>query len=159
MEKISTLARSLFIILLATAIFAGCSKTQAEPNEVVGPKETVVLPMLDLNNNEVGALYIDNMNGKAQARISINNGYYTAGENMKTNATLTDASGTAVYAHCTDLDGKTGKCSTFPIRRLSNNSDATFSDVTATQGLVFNVLDRTGNIVARSAKHVIVIDN
>lgn len=160
MEKIATLARSILILFLATGIFTACTKSAAEPNdEQLGPKETVVLPMMDINNNEVGALYIDNMNGRAQARIAINDGHYTAGENMKANATLTTADGTVVYANCTDLDGKTGKCSTFPIKRLSNNADATFTDVTVTQGLVFNVLDRNGNIVAKSAKHVIVIDN
>jgi hypothetical protein len=162
MEKINTLASSFFTMLLALSLFSSCTKSAAEAptDEQIGPKETVVLPMLDVNNNQVGSLYIDQMNsGRAQARIAINDGYYTVGENMKTNATLTTTDGTTVYATCTDLDGKSGKCSTFPIRRLNNNSDAMFSDVTNTQGLVFNVLDKNGNIVAKSAKHVIVIDN
>ena len=160
MEKIVTLARSFFIMLLAAGIFTACTKSVAETDdEITGPKETVVLPMLDVNNNQVGSLYLDNMSGRAQARIAINDGHYTAGENMKANATLTTADGTTVYANCTDLDGNTGKCTTFPIRQLSNNIDATYIDVTGTQGLVFNIFDRDGNIVAKSAKHVIVIDN
>jgi hypothetical protein len=99
------------------------------------------------------------MNGKARARISMNNGYYTAGNNMKTNITLTDANGTALYAHCQDVNGNTGQCSTFPITVLKDNSDALFDKITTTEGLVFNVMDNNNNVFARSAKYTIAIDN
>jgi hypothetical protein len=163
MEKISTLARSFVMMILAISLFSSCTKSAADAptDEQLGPKETIALPMFDVSNNtEVGSLYIDKMNsGRAQARIEMKDALYVSGDNMKANATLTSSNGTTVYAHCTDLDGKSGKCSTFPIKVLSNNSDAMFSDVTNAQGLVFNVLDKNGNIVARSAKHVIIIDN
>lgn len=159
MERINTIARSAFTMLLAIAIFSGCSKTASAPDEVQGPKETIVLPLVDISNNEVGSLYIDDMNGRAQARISMKNGHYTAGQNMKANITLTTTDGTAVYANCADVNGNTGKCNTFPIKVLSNNSDATFEYVARTQGIVFNVLDRNNNVYAKSVKFTIVIDN
>jgi len=145
MERINTLASSFFTMLLASSLlFSGCSKSTAEPptDEQLGPKETVVLPMLDVNNNEVGSLHIDRMNsGRAQARITINQGYYTAGENMKTNATLTTSDGTTVYATCTELDGKNGKCSKFPIKRLSSKPGGLFNEVNNEQGLVLEGLE------------------
>lgn len=160
MKKINTLTGMAFTLLLATSLSSGCSKSAASPDEEIsGPKETVVLPMFNTTDQQVGSLYIDNMNGRARARISIDNGFYTLGENMKTNVTLTTASGTTVYALCTELDGTNGKCTTFPIKVLSDNSDASFSGVTSTSGLVFNVLDKNNNVYARSAKHTIVIDN
>ncbi|HEX6914438.1 MAG TPA: hypothetical protein VF145_04315 [Chitinophagaceae bacterium] len=159
MKKINTLAGWACTLLLATGLSSGCTKSAANPEEIKGPKETVVLPLLNISDQQVGSLYIDDMSGRARARISLNNGYYTAGENMKANVTLTSGSGTTVYAHCTDVDGGTGKCTTFPIKVLSDNSDATFSHVTTTNGLVFNVLDRNNNVFARTAKHTIVIDN
>jgi hypothetical protein len=160
MEKISTLARTFFTMLLAISLFSSCSKSSAEAptDEQLGPKETVALPMFDANNAEVGSVYIDKMNsGRAQARITVNDGYYTAGASMKANATLTTANGTNVYATCTDVDGKTGKCSTFPIKKLNDNSDASFSDVTTSNGLVFNVLDANGNILYKTAKYVVIL--
>jgi len=160
MEKITTLAKTFFSMLLAVAIFSSCSKSAAEAptDEQLGPKETVALPMFDANNVEVGSMYIDRMNsGRAQARIELSDGYYTAGQSMKANATLTTANGSTVYATCTDVDGKTGKCSTFPIKKLSNNTDATFSDATTTNGLVFNVMDANGNILYKTAKYVVIL--
>ena len=146
-------------MLLAISLFSSCSKSSAEPpsDEIIGPKETVVLPMLDGGNTQVGSVYIDNMNsGRAQARIALYNGHYN-GENLKANVTLSIGSATHVYATCTDVDGKTGKCNTFPIKRLSDNIDATFTDITRTDGIVFNVLDANGNIIYRTAKYVVIL--
>jgi len=81
MERIGTFLKPVAAAIAMAAIF-GCSKTASEP-EIQGPKETVVLNMLDVSNNTVGSLYIDNMNGKAQARIKMKNGYYTTGTDMK----------------------------------------------------------------------------
>jgi len=157
MEKITTLARSLCTMLLALTLFTSCSKTAGEPtDEQMGPKETVVLPMYDISDNEVGAVYIDRMNsGRAQARIELNKGSFTTGEAMKANATLQD--GTMIYAHCTDVNGTTGKCSTFPIRQLKNNSDAMFGEITTMNGLEFNVLDKNGTVIARSGTHTVIM--
>jgi hypothetical protein len=158
MEKINTLLKPALAMLLAIAIF-GCSKTASEPNEVKGPKETVVLNLVDVSDQKVGSLYIDNMNGRARARIAMDNGYYTPGTDMKANITLTDANGTTVYAHCQDVSGNTGQCSTFPITVLKDNSDALYGQITSTSGLVFNVMDKNNNVFAKSARQTIVIDN
>lgn len=158
MEKISTLLKSACTAMLAIGLLSGCSKTAAEP-EIKGPKETIVLPLVDMSNAQVGSLYIDDMGGRAQARIELDKGHYTAGQNMKANVTLTSGGNTAVYAHCTDVDGNTGKCNTFPIKVLRDNSDALFTGITTTQGIVFNVMDRNNNVYARTAKHTIVMDN
>ena len=156
MEKI--LLRSGLILLIAISFLSGCSKTAAEP-EIRGPQETVILSLVDVSDQQVGNLYIDNMNGRAQARISLDSGYYTAGQNLKANITLTTADGTAVYAHCTDVNGNTGKCNTFPIKVLEDNSDALFKEITSTDGIVFNVLDANNNVFARSEQYTIVINN
>lgn len=157
MERTNTLTRMLLAILLVTGIF-GCSKTATQP-EVRGPKETIVLDMVDISNNTVGTLYIDNMDGKAQARIKMNDGTYTAGNNMKANITLTDANGTVIYANCQDVSGANGQCKTFPITVLSDNSDASYQKITSTNGIVFNVMDKNNNVFAKSTKTTIVIDN
>jgi hypothetical protein len=160
MEKLKTFVRSALMLMLVVVLLNACSKTAARPNdEMKGPSETVVLNLVDVNNQEVGSLYIDNMNGRAQARISMDSGYYTAGQDMKTNITLTTTAGTTLYANCTDVSGGNGKCSTFPIKVLKNNSDALFKEITGTEGIVFNVLDRNNNVFARSTQHAIVIDN
>ncbi len=160
MEKPNTIIRSTLVLLLAIILLNACSKTAAKPNEEIqGPSETVVLSLVDVNNHHVGSLYIDNMKGRAQARISMDSGYYRAGENMKANITLTTSAGTTVYAHCTDVSGNTGKCNTFPIKVLQNNSDAIFKELTTTNGIIFNILDANNDVFARSAQHAIVIDN
>lgn len=160
MGKLNILIRSAFILVLVVILLNACSKTAASPNdEIKGPSETVVLNLVDVNNHEVGSLYIDNMNGRAQARISMDSGYYSAGQDMKANITLTTTDGTTLYANCTDVNGGTGKCSTFPIKVLKNNSDALFKEITSTEGIVFNVLDRNNNVFARSTQHTVVIDN
>jgi hypothetical protein len=158
MEKINTLLRSACLIMLAIGVFSGCSKTAAEP-EIPGPKETVVLNLVDVQDQKVGSLFIDNMNGKAQARISMDSGYYYTDANMKANITLSTPDGTVLYAHCTDVNSKDGKCSTFPITVLKDNSDALFRAITTTSGIVFNVMDKNNNVFAKSVKHTIVIDN
>jgi hypothetical protein len=159
MEKKNTLLSVAFAMLLAITLL-GCSKTASAPKEEVkGPTETVVLNMVDISNNNVGTLYIDNMNGKAQARIKMDSGYYTAGTDMKANVTLTDANGTAVYALCTDVSGKDGQCKTYPITVLKDNSDAVYQSITSTNGIVFNVYDKDNKVYARSTKQTIVIDN
>jgi hypothetical protein len=114
---------------------------------------------MDVSNNKVGALYIDNMDGKAQARIKMDSGRYTAGTDMKANVTLTDANGTSVYALCTDVSGKDGQCKTFPITVLQDNSDALYQNIISTTGIVFNVFDKNNNVYAKSTKQTIVIDN
>jgi hypothetical protein len=160
MEKLNTLIRSALMLMLVVVLLNACSKTAARPNdEIKGPSETVVLNLVDVNNKEVGSLYIDNMNGRAQARISMDSGYYNAGQDMKANITLTTSNGTTLYANCTDVSGGNGKCSTFPIKVLKNNSDALFQEITSTDGIVFNVLDRNNNVFARSTQHTVVIDN
>jgi hypothetical protein len=135
----------------------GCSKTASAPEEIQGPSETIVLNMVDVSNKTVGALYIDNMNGKAQARIKMNEGSYTAGTNMKANITLTDGSTTTVYANCQDVSGKDGQCKTFPITVLNDNSDALFEKIARTDGIVFNVLDQNNNVYAKSKQHTIIL--
>lgn len=157
MERKCTWMTSLTAMGIAVMMF-GCSKTATEP-EVKGPKETVVLNLVDVSNNTVGAVFIDNMDGRAQARIRMNNGSYSAGTDMKANITLSDGSTTTVYANCKDVSGKDGQCSTFPITVLSDNSDALYQKVITTNGLVFNVMDANNHVVARSARHTIVIDN
>lgn len=160
MKRTNTLLRSACAVLLGIFMF-GCSKTASEPNnEVKGPKETVVLNMVDVSNsNTLGTLYIDNMNGRAQARIEMNQGAYTAGNDMKANITLTDANGATVYALCQSVSGSDGKCKTFPITVLQDNSDALYEKIISTNGLAFNVLDKNNNVYATSAKRTIVIDN
>ncbi len=160
MEKLNKIVRSALMLVLVVVLLNACSKTAARPNdEIKGPSETVVLSLVDVNNQEVGSLYIDNMNGRAQARVRLDSGYYTTGQDMKTNITLTTTAGTTLYANCTDVSGGNGKCSTFPIKVLKNNSDALFNEITSTEGIVFNVLDRNNNVFARSTQHTIVIDN
>jgi hypothetical protein len=161
MERINTLIKSACFALLATGIISsGCSKTAAAPEEEIqGPKETVVLNLVDVQDKKVGSLFIDNMNGKAQARISMDSGYYYTDANMKANITLTTTDGTLVYAHCADVNSRDGKCSTFPITVLKDNSDAMFQAITSTGGIVFNVLDKDNNVFAKSVKSTIVIDN
>lgn len=158
MEKLRTLLRPALVLGTALALFSGCSKTAAEP-EIQGPRETIVLPLVDKSNQQVGSLYIDDMNGRAQARIELDKGHYTAGQHMKANVTLTNSGNRTVYAHCTDVDGNTGRCSTFPIKVLEDNTDAMFGRITSLQGIEFNVLDRNNNVFARSTRHAIVIDN
>lgn len=156
MERIHTFFKTAIAAFAMVAMF-GCSKTASEP-EIQAPKETIVLDMVDVSNNNVGALYIDNMNGKAQARIKMKTGYYTTGIDMKANITLSDGSSTTVFANCTDVSGKDGQCTTFPITVLNDKSDALFDKVTK-DGIVFNVLDKNNQVFAKSAKHIIVIDN
>jgi len=160
MEKLNTVIRSAFTIMLIAVLFNACSKTAARPNdEMKGPSETVVLNLVDVNDQKVGSLYIDNMNGRAQARFSMDSGYYSAGKNMKANITMHTVNGTSVYAHCTDVSGNTGKCNTFPIKVLNKNSDALFQEIVSTDGIVFNVLDANNNVFASSKQLSIVIDN
>jgi hypothetical protein len=160
-KKITRLSSALVIAVLV--IFYGCSKTASAPTpepEIKGPTETVVLNMVSASDDsKVGSLYIDNMNGRARARIHMDSGYYTAGANMKANITLTTPDGTVVYANCQDVSGSNGQCSTFPITVLKDNSDALFGKIVSTDGIVFNVLDRNNKVFARSTSQTIVINN
>jgi hypothetical protein len=160
-RKITWLSSALAIGMMI--VISGCSKTASAPKpdeEIKGPTETVVLNMVSTSNeSKVGSLYIDNMNGRARARIQMDSGYYTQGSNMKANITLTTPSGTVLYANCQDVSGTNGQCSTFPITVLKDNSDALFSKITSTDGLVFNVLDKDNKVYARSTSQTIVINN
>jgi hypothetical protein len=161
MKGKNILLQSALAVLLATGIYS-CSKTAASPkeDEVKAPTETVVLNMVSVSDeSKIGSLYIDNMNGRARARMHIDSGYYTSGTNMKANITLTTADGTVVYAHCQDVNGSNGQCTTFPITVMSDNSDAAYQKIISTHGLVFNVLDRNNRVYARSASQTIVINN
>ena len=144
--------------LLLGVILNGCSRSSKQV-EIPGPKETVVLELVNVSDQKVGSLYIENIDGRARARISMDNGHYQPGLNMRATITVNSSNGTAVYAHCNDVDGNTGKCTTFPITVLSDKSHALYETITGTTGLVFNVLDAQNNVYARSARHTIVIDN
>lgn len=156
MEKIWF--RTLLIVLLAIGCLSGCKKSTANA-EITGPDETIILDLVDRNDRSVGALYVDNMKGRAQARILMDSGYYQPGVNMKANITLSAADGNVLYAHCTDVSGNNGKCSTFPIKVLSNSSDASFEEITKREGIVFNIMDGSNQVFARSKRHAIIIDN
>jgi hypothetical protein len=162
MEKKITQFSTLMLIAIMVIIY-GCSKTASAPKpepEIKGPTETVVLNMVSASNEaKVGSLYIDNMNGKARARIHMDSGYYKPGSDMKANITLTTSDGTVIFANCKDVSGSNGQCSTFPITVLKDNSDALFSKIVSTDGIVFNVLDKDNKVYARSTSQTIVINN